>query len=198
VTKLRTALEMLAYLVVIASSCSVLWWIAVNAKSHEAIRVDDALPTAPIQIEGSPTLGASDAPVAVIVFSDFECPFCAQTARTVLQGIRNRFVAKGQVLLAYRNFPLAIHPHAVEAAEAAECAKAQGRFWEIHDVLFGVEWFKEAPRVNWERLGQVAGLRLDEFSKCRESRQYRQSVEADVAYGRSLNVHGTPTLFVTG
>jgi protein-disulfide isomerase len=196
VTKLRGALETITYLAVIVASCSVLWWVAVNAKSHGAAQEATPLPTVPLPLDGAAVLGARNAPVGVIVFSDFECPFCSKMAREVLPSIRQKFVEQGLAILAFRHFPLAIHAHAVEAAEVAECAKAQGHFWQMHDVLFGADWLKEEPSVNWERLAQVAGVRVDAFAGCRAAGGQKKAIDDDVAHGRRIDVRGTPTLFI--
>lgn len=90
-----------------------------------------------VAIGSSPTRGTSGAPITIIEFSDFQCPFCDQVEPTIEQLLKDY---SGKILLAYKHFPLSsLHPHAVEAANVAECANAQGKFWEMHDKLFSTQ-----------------------------------------------------------
>lgn len=96
-----------------------------------------SVPQEPVSLQGAWLEGARNAPVVVIQYSDFECPYCRQFANGTLLDLRRTYVKRGDVLLAFRHLPLrAIHPLAYPAARAAECAGRQGRFWEMHDWLF--------------------------------------------------------------
>jgi protein-disulfide isomerase len=137
--------------------------------------------------------GPANAPIEIIEFSDFQCPFCQRanpTVRQVLQtyGDRVRFV--------YRHFPLGNHPNARPAAEASQCAAEQGKFWEYHDRLF----------ANQSRLGEAdlkqsaaeLGLDTTKFNACVDTHKYRAQVEADMKAGEEAGVNGTPAFFVNG
>jgi protein-disulfide isomerase len=142
---------------------------------------------------GRPSRGPARAPVEIIEFSDFQCPFCLKAHPTVAQvlstyGDRVRFV--------YRHYPLPNHPSAWPAAEAAACAGEQGKFWEYHDRLFD----------NQSKLGaadlkqHAAALALDtaKFDACVDTHKYKSDVDADVTAGEEAGVSGTPAFFING
>jgi protein-disulfide isomerase len=124
--------------------------------------------------------------------SEFECPFCARFAADTLPALEKTYVATGKVLLAFRHFPLErIHPSAMQAAEAAECAGSQGRFWEMHDLLFQSP--KQLDRPSLDARARALGLDQQAFGRCLNGqRKIRQ--EASAAAG--LKVSGTPTFFI--
>ena len=139
-------------------------------------------------------LGDRSAPVGVIVFSDFECPFCKTFAREVLPIINGPYIERGRVLLAFRHFPLTrIHRHAMAAAIATECAAEQGKFWEAHDLLFALDMKLTSPIIAEVVAG--AGVNRNELMKCME-RQPTVRVTRDLEAGKSLPVAGTPYVLV--
>jgi len=140
--------------------------------------------------------GSEDAPVTIIEFSDFECPFCGRFYRDTLPLIKKNYIETGKVKLIYRDFPLSFHANAQKAAEAAECAKDQRKFWEMHDKLFdegvkgGVESFKQyAKDLN---------LNMEEFNECLDSGKKANEVKADFIAGGEAGVRGTPAFFING
>lgn len=155
-------------------------------------------PPATIRVEvstdGAPIRGAADAPVTVVEFSDFECPFCKQTHPTLKQ-LLERY--PGKVRLAYRDFPLdSIHPQARRAAEAARCAQDQGKFWEYHDLLF-----TQSPQLAPEDLRRYAGqvgLDVTKFDSCLATGVHKAAVQRDLDEGNRLGITGTPAFFVNG
>ncbi len=148
-----------------------------------------------VQIEGRPYRGPDDAPVTLLEFTDYECPFCAQHFRQTYPGLLSEY--EGKLKYVIRNFPLSsIHPQAQRAAEAAECAEEQGRFWEYHDLLF-----QRAPALGMEHLTAYAaevGLDVERFDDCLESGRKADVVAADFDAGLSYGVSGTPTFFING
>ena len=140
-----------------------------------------------------PSKGPATAPVEMIEFSDFQCPFCESAFPTVNQvlstyGDRIHFV--------YRHFPLSIHPRARPAAEAAQCAAEQGKFWQFHDKLFG-----DQSRLGDEDFKQdAAQLALDtgQFNACFDSRKYRAEIDKDIEAGTEAGVSGTPAFYING
>lgn len=138
--------------------------------------------------------GEFNAPVTLVVFSDFECPFCARHYKTLKQLLNDY---DGKVRLVYKHFPLDFHQNAQKAAEASECAAEQGKFWEYHDKLFdnldtgySIEKFK-----SWAK---ELGLSVDQFNRCLDSDKYRDKVIIDYREGVDKGVTGTPTTFVNG
>jgi len=148
----------------------------------------------PVSIESAPVRGAADAPVTLVEFSDFHCPFCRQ-AQTTLKAILDRY--PGKVKHAFRDFPVdALHPQARKAAEAARCAKDQGKFWSYHDTLFA-----NAPNgalADLSRYASDIGLDVPAFERCLSAGTHRESVQRDYEDGVRLGVSGTPAFFVNG
>ncbi|MDP2709380.1 MAG: thioredoxin domain-containing protein [bacterium] len=139
--------------------------------------------------------GQAGAPVEMIVYSDFECPFCAQFADT-MEKIEGYF--RSQIVIAFRHYPLPGHPDAQQAAEASECAAEQGKFWEMHDKLFADN---AAGRMSVGQFKQDAadlGLNQEQFNQCLDSGQYRNKVSEQKAAGGEAGVTGTPTSFING
>ncbi len=139
--------------------------------------------------------GDPKAPVAMIIYSDFECPFCAEFAAT-LKKIETEF--SGKIAIAFRHYPLAGHPDAEKAAEASECAAEQGRFWEMHDKLFTDN---AAGRMSVEQFKKDAadlGLDQNKFNQCLDSGQYQSKITEQKNQGDKAGVTGTPTIFVNG
>ncbi len=135
--------------------------------------------------------GAKDAPVVVVEFSDFQCPYCAQAAETVKR-LRQEYGAR--IRFVFRNFPLPFHPNAQGAAQAAMAALRQGKFWEFHDLLFG----NQNALGPDELLGYARslGLDLDAFRAASADATIAKQVADDVGLGESVQVQGTPTMFI--
>jgi protein-disulfide isomerase len=139
-----------------------------------------------------PPRGDAKAPVTIVIFSDYECPFCKQAEVTV-ETVRKTYGDK--VRIAHRDFPLSFHQHAEPAAEAARCANAQGKFWEYHDKLF------PSTDLSSEKLQALAtevGVDRAKFDACVKSGEFKQAVEKDTAEGSGVGVTGTPAFFVNG
>ncbi len=142
----------------------------------------------------APFKGPADAPVDLVVFSDFQCPWCSRFAPD-LELVTERYPE--QVRLTYRHFPLnSIHPQAQAAAEAAVCAAEQQQFWSLHDAIF--ERQKELPTLDFRELARGLELNDSEFGSCLASDLPASRVAADVAAARTLGLTSTPSLFVNG
>jgi protein-disulfide isomerase len=143
----------------------------------------------PSRLRGDPA-----APVTIVEFSDFQCPYCRESY-PILKTILAKY--PGQVKLAYRDFPLSeIHEQAHLAAEAARCANEQGKFWQYHDLLFSNPDKLGRPGL----LAQAHALKLDDkqFVSCLDSGKYLQAIDEDVRAGTTAKVEGTPALFING
>jgi protein-disulfide isomerase len=138
--------------------------------------------------------GSADAPVTIMAFSDYQCPYCVR-AEPVLTEVLERY--PDQVRVVHRHFPLDnIHPFARPASEAAMCADEQGKFWEYHDGIFARQGKLEDGSL--AEIGSAVGLDADEFNRCFEERRYKDFVEADFAAGQEAGVTGTPSFFLNG
>jgi protein-disulfide isomerase len=122
-------------------------------------------PTDPIDFRETHTKGAKDAPVAIIEFGDFQCPYCATFARTIMPELTDKYIAPGRVAFGFWHLPLVqIHPFALRAADAAECADLEGLFWPMHDALFADQAHLDEESLN-ERAVHL-GLDMAKFSAC--------------------------------
>jgi len=150
-------------------------------------------------------LGSTSAPVTIQEFADFQCPYCLQFHNTIEGPLLQQYVATGKARFEYHHF-IIIDSHtggnqSERAAEASECANAQGKFWGYHDTLFahqGGEGSSAFSDDNLIAFAQNLGLNMPEFTQCLTSGQFGTVVQADVLKGLSLGVQGTPTVFVNG
>jgi protein-disulfide isomerase len=164
---------------------------ALKVKTPVTITLDP--PRVAVAEAGRPARGPEDAPVRIIEFSDFECPYCLSANPTIAQVLE----AYGdRIRLVYRHFPLTIHPNARPAAEAAACAAAQGQFWPYHDRLFADQ--AQLADADLKRHAAELGLDAGAFDACVDGRRYREDVDADMAAGREAGVAGTPAFFING
>jgi len=147
-----------------------------------------------IATAGYPTRGPATAPITIVEFSDFECPFCGRLFPT-LKAVENLYV--GRVRIVYRQFPLRrIHPLAQKAAEASLCANEQRRFWEMHDSLFGDQEHLTVDALK----ARAVTLKLDTaaFNSCLDSGRQMAAIDKDLAEGAKAGITGTPTMFING
>lgn len=148
-----------------------------------------------VSLDNNPVFGPEDAPITIIEFSDYQCPYCKRWHVEVWPKIKSAYPNK--VRLVYRDFPLmSIHSEAVPAAEAANCAGEQGKYWEYHDLLF--EGDLPLGRDAYLAYAKRLGLDAEGFEACLESRRYRNEVENDYSYALALGVNSTPTFFING
>ncbi len=139
----------------------------------------------------SPARGAVMAPVTIYEFADFECPGCRLTAPH-LKRVADEY--KGKVRLVFKQYPLPLHTHAMGAAKAAVAAGNQGKFWEMHDMLFQNQGALQPERL--EKYAEEIGLDMDRFRADMKSEATQKKIEADRAEGKKLGVDGTPAIFV--
>jgi len=162
--------------------------------------VAQATPTPPIVVENvsvddDPAWGPTDAKVTVVEFSDFQCPYCSRFAVQTYPQIKEQYGDK--IRFVYRDFPLTqLHENAEKAAEAAQCANDQGKFWEYHDLLFANQAALDAASLK----GYASQLGLDSatFDQCLDSGKYTDEVQNDLTQGAGYGVQGTPSFFING
>jgi protein-disulfide isomerase len=140
-----------------------------------------------------PSSGPANAPITVVEFSDYQCPFCARVVPTIVK-LRQTYGDK--IRIVFKDFPLPNHSHAPKAAEAALCAGEQGKYWDMHDRLFANQQGLAVPALKQT----AAGLGLDsvKFDQCLDSGKHAASIAADMKQGESLGVQSTPTVYVNG
>jgi protein-disulfide isomerase len=142
----------------------------------------------------SPSKGPKSAPVTIVEFSDFQCPFCSRVGPTLKQ-IEDKY--KDKVRIVFKHYPLPFHQNAGPAAEAAMAAHEQGKFWEMHDKLFGNQ--QSLDRASFEKFAGEIGINVDKFKAALDSGKHKAEVNADMTHGNSLGGGmGTPTFFING
>jgi protein-disulfide isomerase len=152
-----------------------------------------ASPSVDVALGDSPTRGVANAPVLLIEFADYECPYC-QKIDSDLKKLQEEY--SGKVLFAFKDFPLPMHKHAQKAAEATRCAGQQNKFWEFHDLLFD-----KSKGLEIAQLKEYArALKLDaaKFDQCLDSGETDAAVKEDLGQGQRLGLTGTPSFFVNG
>jgi protein-disulfide isomerase len=137
--------------------------------------------------------GSKNAPLEMVIFSDFQCPFCGRVEPTLKQ-VEKEY--EGKVRFVWKNYPLPFHNNAEPAAEAAMAAGAQGKFWEMHDKLFANQTALDRP--NLEKLAQELGLDMTRFKADLDSQKYKSTIEAETKEGQAVGVNGTPAVFING
>jgi protein-disulfide isomerase len=146
-----------------------------------------------VEVGTSPVTGAKNAKITIVEFSDFQCPFCSRVVPTIHKLIEEY---PGKVRIAFKQYPLPMHPNAPLAAEAALAAHAQGKFWPMHDKLF--ENQKALDRASLEKYAEEIGLNVARFKADLDSKKFEAQVKADMEYGSKLGRFGTPTFFING
>ena len=169
--------------------------IAELKKAGPAIRVVMDAPRTALTINpDDPSEGKADAPVTVVEFSDFQCPFCQRVWPTLKQ-LRMKY--GDRMRLVWKDFPLTqIHPQAFVAAQAGNCAREQGKFWEYHDKMFGNQ--SALQPANLKQYAADVGLDTAKFNQCLDSSKYEARVQAALGVGGQLGITSTPTVFVNG
>ncbi len=148
-------------------------------------------------------LGEADAPVTLIEYGDYQCPFCGRFFTDTEPGLREEYIKTGKVKMAFRNFQF-LGPESIAAAEAAECAKDQGKFWNYHDALFraevadGVESNGNLSRELFLKLAKELSLDTPAFTACFDSGKYKSLIENDLTDAQKYGVDSTPTTFING
>jgi protein-disulfide isomerase len=162
-------------------------------KAKTAVSITLEPPRLKVADAGRPARGPAGAPVEIIEFSDFECPFCLRAHPTVTKVLSTY---GDRVRLVYRHYPLPNHPNARPAAEASACAAEQGKFWEFHDRLF--ENQTKLSAADLKQYASALGLDTTKFNACFDSHKFAEQVEQDLEAGEAVGVSGTPAFFING
>lgn len=176
---------------VIMATCGFLVW----ANSNKIWVPRAAIPTAPQSLEGAALKGNPNAPIVIIEYSDYQCPFCAKAEHETLPDLDQRYIASGQVQLAFRHHPLSrLHPLATKAAEAAVCAGRLGKFWQMHAALFADP--KQLDGTSLLARAKAIGLDEGRFNACMAAGEGTNQVRSDIQSAELLKLSGTPTFLV--
>lgn len=160
----------------------------------------DPVAIAPIEISQDKSIGSADAPVNVVEYGDYQCPACGRFAETVKPQIVEEFVNSGRVRFVFRSFQF-IGEESQWAAEAAECANEQGKFWEYYDKLYSSQAGENVgafKKENLEGFAAKLGLQTEQFNQCLTSGKYTEKVKSETLEAQNLGLHGTPALLVNG
>jgi protein-disulfide isomerase len=189
----QSLLNAIASLALIGAAVFVVW--AQRPSSARVERAQLKIPTAPLSIEKtSTTTGSSKAPIVMIVFSDFECPFCGRFAREVLPTIQKEYIESGTLQFVHRHLPLRVHPNALSAAEASECAAAQGLFWPFHDAVFAAE--RQIGSAYLREVATSLDMDVDAFDYCLGSQATRANVSREIEAAEQLGISSTPSFLL--
>jgi protein-disulfide isomerase len=163
-------------------------------KKAAGVKIALEIPRVKVEVPATAArFGSPTAPVQIIEFSDFQCPYCGDAARTVKQ-LKEKFGDK--VSIVFRHFPLEIHPAAPKASEAALCANDVGKFWEYHDKAFANQ--SALSPADLTKYATELGLDAAAFDACLSSGKHAADVKADMEYGTKLGIEGTPAFYVNG
>ena len=178
----------------IAATCVVLVWAALNG-SRPTRRTPPPIPSEPVSLDGAATKGSNAAPVVVVAFADYQCPACKRFETDTMPRLDAVYISTGQVQWVFRHHPIVqLHPAALDAARAAACAGARGRFWEMHQALFADP--KTMDRRSLVARADVLGLDGHALAACLDDTSVVAAVQRDIDQAMSLKLLGTPAFLV--
>lgn len=165
--------------------------VAIGASQN--LSVEETLAT----LGKGPILGSPGAPVTIVEFADFQCSFCRKFWAETFPKLKETYIKKGQLRFVYRHFAI-LGKFSVQAAQAAECAGEQGKFWEYHDKLFTNQGGLAFTESKLRRYAMELRLKVPNLGQCLDSGRFRKKVEGETAVAAFLGARGTPTFFVNG
>jgi len=194
----RSALDVVGTIVMVVAALAMLWRTfgtpaASAPPSAPAGRSPISLPSEPVSLEGVPVLGSAGAKLILLMFSEFQCPFCSRFANETAPLLKEKYIDTGRLRFAFRHLPLPIHDRARQAAEGAECARRQGKFWPMHDALFTPPM--RLAEADLAAHAGEAGLDMHAFQSCMSGEAVGR-VQDDVTLARTLGVTVTPAFIV--
>jgi protein-disulfide isomerase len=195
--RLRSVLDLISTVLVIVAASAVIGLTVRNWRQGPAQTSRPPLATPPKAaqpIDGAESIGSTSAPLAMVIYSDFQCPYCAKFARETWPSIKKDFIDTGRLLVIFRHLPLPMHNEAKGAALAANCAGRQGKFWQFHDLLF-----KNQQQLSLQaehELASDAGMNLRRFDECIQQQPGSADIARDMESARSLGLNTTPTFLI--
>ena len=191
----KATLETLSTVLVIVAAAGLVWTLFFKQQPTAASAAPPPISDVNETIEAKhQTNVEGTGPIAIVEFTDFQCPFCAKHQRETVPTLRKELIASSKARYITMHLPLPMHPQAFAAAEAAECAARQGKFREMHALLF--ERQKELPTANFADYATSLGLDAARFAECLSADAALAKVKADEAVAKALNVSSTPELFI--
>ena len=151
------------------------------------------VPRIPISVDDDPSIGPEDAPITIVQFAEFQCPYCGR-AKQVIDQVMKKY--EGKVRMVYRDFPLSFHDRAIPAAVAANCAGEQGKYWDMYDALMSNQ--RALAEADLTRHATTLELDLDKWNTCRADPKQEEEVQKDFEDGTKAGVQGTPAFFING
>ena len=196
VHRIRATLDLVTTVMVFVAAVAVIAvasrnWLngpAVARRSAPQVKTPDAAQS----LDGATRLGSRQAPVALVIYSDFECPFCGKFAAETWPSIKKDYVATDKVQVVFRHLPLTIHQHARDASLNADCAAKQNKFWEVHDVFFQHQ--RELTSDRLRAMAEQSGVELSAFDECLAHNS--GDVQRDLDSASRLGINSTPTFLV--
>ena len=186
----KQRIDLVATILMIAAAGTVIWTTQFRSGSKkQALEI----PKEPIPIADARAEGRIDAPAVVVMFTDFQCPACKKFVEETKPEIEKEYITTGRVKFVVKHFPLNSHPLAPRAAEAAECAGQQDKFWDYHDLLYKNQ--VGISESTWTQLGSQANLEAKAFADCLGG-TFRDRIAADRSLAQRLKLSGTPTFFI--
>jgi protein-disulfide isomerase len=147
-----------------------------------------------VSTEGDPSIGPADAPITIVEFSDYQCPYCEAWYQQTFSKLLSNY--PDQIRFVYRDLPLPMHSEAIPAAEAAHCAGDQGVYWRFHDALFSGQY--PLGRAGYDQYAVDLGLDTAAFSACLDDHRYQPEIEADADEAAGIGLNGTPSFVING
>lgn len=151
------------------------------------------LPRFDVSADDDPFEGNADAPITIVQFAEYQCPYCGKARESVDQVMKTY---EGKVRFVFRDFPLGFHDRAIPAATAANCAEKQGKYWQVHNALMSNQ--RALEEADLERVARDAGLDIAKWQACRQDPAVTEEIQKDMADGQAVGVTGTPAFFVNG
>jgi len=171
------------------------WLLWGQTSDTTQVTVKDDVKRYTVPTGDNPSQGPENAPITIVEFSDYQCPYCVRWYKEVYTRLMKDYA--GKIRFVYRDFPLySIHPEAQSAAEAADCAGEQDAYWLYHDALFGQK--SGLGTQAYTQYASELGLNIDQFNNCVSEHRFKTEVDADFEFATSLGVSSTPTFFVNG
>jgi len=187
----RRLFDVVSTVVMIALASVLVWqgWSGQRGQGTPA-RVVIPTPAVPLELAGRPKVGSPSARLGMIVYSDFECPYCGRFARDVWPVVQSEFVSPGLVFVVFKHYPLAMHSYAAGAAAASSCGGRQGKFWAMHDLFFALPM--KLASADLRSSAQQTGLDLEAYDACVGDPETLRLIAEDSAEAQTTGLTGTP------